>query len=68
MAREYYPAGVKTFSSKVGAERWARAVEAEMDRGTFASVSEAQRTTFEEIISGYMREITPTMKSARLGP
>lgn len=65
VVREGYPAEVKTFSSKVGAERWARAVEAEMDRGTFASASEAQRTTLGEIISRYMREVTPTMKSAR---
>lgn len=61
--REGYPEQVKTFDSKAEAERWARAVESDIDKGQFVSLSEAQRTTLAEIIHRYVREVTPTMKS-----
>lgn len=64
VARHGYPTATQTFSSKADAERWARSVEVEMDRGSFISLTEAQRTTLGDIICRYMREVTPTMKSA----
>ena len=47
------------------AERWARQIETDMDKGIYTSVVIAERTTFREIIERYMREVTPTMLSAR---
>jgi integrase len=56
---------VKTFQSKEDAERWARSVEVEWDRGTYANTHQAQKTTFGELIERYLREVTPTMRGAK---
>lgn len=37
IARKGYPAQVRTFNTKAEAEAWARALESEMDRGSFVS-------------------------------
>lgn len=57
--RRGYPIEVKSFPTKSEAERWARGIEAEMDRGEFISRTEAEQTTFGEIIQRYMETITP---------
>ena len=62
--REGYPEQTKTFETKVDAEKWARALESEIDRGQFVNVSEAQRTTLGDVIARYLVEVTPTMKGA----
>lgn len=62
--RQGYPDQTKTFESKVDAEKWARAIESEIDRGQFVNLSEAQRTTFGDLIARYLAEVTPTMKGA----
>lgn len=64
ISRDGHPDQVKTFEAKADAERWARSIEAEMDKGHFVSVSEAQRTTLANVIKRYLVEITPHMKSA----
>jgi len=56
---------VKTFQSKEDAERWARSIEVEWDRGTYANIHQAQKTTFGELIERYLREVTPTMRGAK---
>ncbi len=61
--RDGYPDQVKTFGARSDAERWARSVESEMDKGQFVDTQEAQRTTLRELILRYVREVTPTMKS-----
>jgi integrase len=61
--RDGYPDQVKTFEAKVDAERWARSVEAEMDKGQFVDILQAQKTTLKAIILRYVNEVTPTMKS-----
>ena len=61
--RDGYPDQVKTFEARIDAERWARSVEAEMDKGQFIDTQEAQRTTLRELILRYAQEVTPTMKS-----
>lgn len=63
VSRDGYPDQVKTFDAKSDAERWARSVESEMDKGLFVNTQEAQRTTLRELILRYVREVTPTMKS-----
>ena len=64
ISRDGHPDQVKTFETKADAERWARSVESEMDKGHFVSVSEAQRTTLGDVIERYLVEVTPRMKSA----
>jgi len=63
VSRDGYPDQVKTFEAKSDAERWARSVESEMDKGLFIDTQEAQRTTLRELILRYVREVTPMMKS-----
>ncbi len=62
--RRGYPDIVKTFESKSDAEKWARTLESEIDKGQFVNVSEAQRTTLGDVIARYLVEVTPTMKGA----
>jgi integrase len=56
---------VKTFQSREDAERWARSIEVEWDKGTYANTHQAQKTTFGELIERYLREVTPTMRGAK---
>lgn len=63
--RRGQPAQARTFGSKQDAERWARSVETEIDRGSYASRNEADRTTLGEVIARYCAEVTPGMRSAR---
>jgi integrase len=62
--RDGYPDQTKTFELKVDAEKWARAIESEIYKGQFITVSEAQRTTLGDLISRYLVEVTPSMKGA----
>jgi integrase len=62
--RNGYPNQTKTFETKADAEKWARSLESEIDRGQFVNVNEAQRTTLGEVIARYLTEVTPTMKGA----
>ena len=55
----------KTFINKADAERWARQVEVEIDRGVYLNQNLAERTTFKELIERYMREVTPSMRGAK---
>ena len=47
----------KTFNNKADAEKWARQVEAEMDRGGFISRKEAENTTLSEALDRYENEV-----------
>ncbi|MFM6991597.1 MAG: tyrosine-type recombinase/integrase [Rhodoferax sp.] len=62
--RRGYPDITKTFETKADAEKWARSVESEIDKGQFVNVNEAQRTTLGDAIARYLVEVTPTMKGA----
>lgn len=62
--RDGYPDQTKTFATKSDAEKWARAIESEIDKGQFVNVSEAQRTTLGDVVARYLVEVTPTMKGA----
>ena len=55
----------KTFNNKADAEKWARQVEAEMDRGIFIPRKEAERTTLSEALDRYLREVTIFKKNQR---
>lgn len=60
--RQGYPDITKSFQSRQDADRWARATEAEMDKGQFVSIDEAQRSSLGDLIARYLVEVTPTMK------
>jgi integrase len=62
--RDGYPDQTRTFASKADAEKWARALESEIDKGQFIDFTEAQRTTLGDVIARYLVEVTPTMKGA----
>lgn len=51
-----WPSQSKTFSRKSDAERWARQVESEIERGVFNSTSDAERITFSEIAKRFATE------------
>ena len=62
--RRGYPDITKTFETKADAEKWARMLESEIDKGQFINGSEAQRTTLGDLIARYLTEVTPSMKGA----
>lgn len=62
--RRGYPKESKTFELRADAEAWARALESEMDRGVFISRSLAERTTLDELLVRYLKEITPEKRGA----
>uniref|UniRef100_UPI004048CC5D tyrosine-type recombinase/integrase n=1 Tax=Limnohabitans sp. TaxID=1907725 RepID=UPI004048CC5D len=62
--RRGYPDITKTFETKADAEKWARSLETEIDKGHFASINEAQRNTLGDLIARYLADVTPTMKGA----
>jgi len=53
----------RTFNNKNDAEKWARSIEAEMDRGVFVSRKEYETTTLSEALDRYEREISSKKKS-----
>jgi integrase len=62
--RKGFPTTSKSFATRLDAERWARQVEAQIDQGKFVSLRLDERTTLDELITRYMAEVTPLMKSA----
>ena len=60
--RKGYPTQTKVFRAKREAEVWARSIESEMDRGTFAPRGEAEKTSLGECFERYLAEVTPTKK------
>ena len=62
--RSGQPDVTKTFLTKIDAEKWARSIEIEIDRGTFINTSYAQKTLFKDLIQQYLKEVTPTLRGA----
>jgi integrase len=62
--RKGYPDETKSFATRIDAEKWARSIETDIDKGQFVNTSEAQRTTLRDAIARYLVEVTPTMKGA----
>ena len=50
----------KVFRTKEQAEKWARAIESQIDDGTWQDRTEAEITTLSDALDRYLREITPT--------
>jgi integrase len=62
--REGYPSTSKTFLRKSDAEAWARAQEAEMDRGAWRDRSSADSTTLYKLLERYLVDVVPTKRGA----
>ncbi|MDN2580881.1 hypothetical protein [Aquibium sp. ELW1220] len=63
--RKGLPPKAKSFVSKVDAEKWARNLEAELDRcGNLPDTRLAERMTIKELLTRYLGEITPHKRSA----
>ena len=62
--RSGQPDVTKTFLIKIDAEKWARSIEIEIDRGTYINTSFAQKTLFKDLIQQYLKEVTPTLRGA----
>lgn len=64
--RKGIPPRAKSFDSKADAEKWARALEAELDRcGTLPDMRLAEQMTVRDLLERYLAEITPQKRSAR---
>lgn len=60
--RKGWPDQSETFRSKSDAVAWARALEREMDTGSFINRDDAQRITFASVAMRYSEEILPTKR------
>lgn len=57
--RRGYPVQCRTFETKARADGWARAVEADMDRGAWVDRSEADNNTLGDLLERYRDEVAP---------
>ncbi|WP_082079405.1 tyrosine-type recombinase/integrase [Cupriavidus basilensis] len=60
--RRGFPLEVKTFTTRQDAERFARSVETEMDRGSYVNRSEAESTTLGDVLERYIVDVCPSMR------
>jgi len=64
--RKGYPPLSKTFDLRNDAEKWARLQERLMDAGQWVDRTEAEQTTFGQLLDRYAREITCTKRGAEV--
>lgn len=62
--RKGYPSQTKTFERKTDAEKWARMIEREMDRGQWRDSGTEVGATLGDVLRRYMNEVTPMKKGA----
>lgn len=55
----------KSFQSKEDAQRWARQIEAEIDKGSYTNIALAERTLFKDVIERYVQEVTFKTRSMK---
>lgn len=60
--RKGFPPEVRSFNTRQDAERWARSIEAEMDRGSYVNRNEAESNTLGDVLERYIAEICPSMR------
>lgn len=53
----------KSFQSKEDAQRWARQIEAEIDKGSYTNIALAERTLFKDVIVHYVHEVSLKTRS-----
>ena len=62
--KQGFPQQSKSFLVLKDAEKWARSLEADMERGTFVDKSDIQASTLGDILRRYLKEITPSKKGS----
>lgn len=62
VSRKGYKPLAKTFISKINAEKWARSIEIDLDRGIFKEQSNSQNYLFSDLITAYLEKVTPTLR------
>jgi len=62
--RKGYPVQTRTFEKQADAEKWARDVESQMDKGVFVDRSLSERETLKDVIERYLKNETPKHKGA----
>ena len=55
--RRGFPAESRTFPTKTEAVHWSQIIESEMNKGLYISRTEAERTTFGEVLDRYIKEL-----------
>lgn len=60
--RKGYPNQTRTFNTKGEAEKWARDIEGEMDRGLFQDRREADKNTLAQVLCRFRDEVVPSHK------
>lgn len=56
----------KTFHSRSDAEKWARMIETEIDRGLYIDRTEAERTLFSDILRRYQTDLLHTKRGSAI--
>ncbi|ATS89985.1 integrase [Xanthomonas citri pv. fuscans] len=64
--RKGFPAQSRTFMYREDAEKWARALERELETSGFVDRREAERNTLRQVLERYKQEVTPGKKSAAI--
>lgn len=64
--RNGFPPLAKTFITFTDAEKWARAVEREIDLGAYVVRTEIERLTFGDLLKRYRDEVSPSKRGAVL--
>ncbi len=57
--RKGHPVQSKTYRLREDAEKWARGVETEMDKGAFVALGKAERTTFKDLAKDFETDFAP---------
>ena len=60
--RKSFPAITSTFSRLTLARRWIASIEAEIENKTYIHFSDAEKTTVNDVLNRYQKEILPTKK------
>ncbi len=55
----------KSFLNRQDAERWARQVEADIDKGSYTNVALAEHTLLKDVIQRYIQEVTLQIRSMK---
>ncbi|WP_068320922.1 site-specific integrase [Polynucleobacter yangtzensis] len=65
ITRKGQEAVAKSFHSKQDAEKWARQLETEIDKGSYTNTTLAERTLFKDVIERYVQEVTLKTRSMK---
>ena len=64
--RKGYPTQSKTFDLRKDAEKWARQQERALDAGQWMDQTEAQKTTLDDLLERYAREVSIAKRGAQV--